>query len=63
MADGTNCVILAHHGCSVLGESIEMAHRRAANLEEAARLTYRALLLTGGPGDRLPDCPPFGDVI
>jgi L-fuculose-phosphate aldolase len=56
--DGTNCVILAHHGCSVLGESLEMAHRRAANLEEAARLTYQALLLTGRiTGQSIPDCP------
>ncbi len=58
VADGTNCVILAHHGCSVLGSDIAMAHRRASNLEEAARLTYRALLLTGGlPGRPIPDCP------
>ena len=55
VADGTNCVILAHHGCSVLGETIEMAHRRAANLEEAARLTYQALLL----GRDVVECPPF----
>jgi len=56
--DGTNCVILAHHGCSVLGETLEMAHRRAANLEEAARLTYRALVLIGGiSGQSIPDCP------
>ena len=58
VADGTNCVILAHHGCSVLGPDIAMAHRRASNLEEAARLTYRALLLTGGlPNRPIPDCP------
>jgi L-fuculose-phosphate aldolase len=63
VADGTNCVILAHHGCSVLGESVEMAHRRAANLEEAAHLTYRALLLTRDSAAVIPDCPPFGDVI
>ena len=57
VADGTNCVILAHHGCSVLGPDIAMAHRRASNLEEAARLTYRALLLTGGlPGRPIPEC-------
>jgi ribulose-5-phosphate 4-epimerase/fuculose-1-phosphate aldolase len=56
--DGTNCVILAHHGCSVLGESVEMAHRRAANLEEAARLTYRALMLAGALGGReITECP------
>lgn len=57
VADGTNCVILAHHGCSVLGETIEVAHRRAVNLEEAARLTYRALLLAGGREVALPECP------
>jgi ribulose-5-phosphate 4-epimerase/fuculose-1-phosphate aldolase len=58
VADGTNCVILAHHGCSVLGADVAMAHRRASNLEEAARLTYQALLLTGGRPDRsIPDCP------
>ena len=62
VADGTNCVVLAHHGCSVLGESVEMAHRRAANLEEAARLTSRALLLTRDSAT-IPDCPPFGDAI
>ena len=54
-ADGTNCIVLAHHGCSVLGESVEMAHRRARNLEEAALLTYRALSLPGAPALR--DCP------
>jgi len=58
VVDGTNCVILAHHGCSVLGETLEMAHRRAVNLEEAALLTYRALLLTGGlAGREIPECP------
>jgi len=58
VADGTNCVILANHGCSALGADIAMAHRRASNLEEAARLTYRALLLTGGlPGRPIPECP------
>jgi ribulose-5-phosphate 4-epimerase/fuculose-1-phosphate aldolase len=56
--DGTNCVILAHHGCSVLGDDLAMAYRRAVNLEEAARLTYRALLLTGGlPGRDVVECP------
>jgi ribulose-5-phosphate 4-epimerase/fuculose-1-phosphate aldolase len=56
--DGTNCVILAHHGCSVLGPDLTMAHRRASNLEEAAALTYRALVLIGGlPGRAIPECP------
>ena len=59
--DGTNCVVLAHHGCSVVGDTVELALRRAMNLEEAARLTYRALLLTGGIGPRpVPECPPIG---
>lgn len=52
--DGCNCVILGHHGCSVVADSIELAHKRAANLEEAAAATYKALLL-GGP---VPQCPP-----
>ena len=63
VADGTNCVILTHQGCSVLGETLDLAHRRAANLEEAARLTYQALLLTGGlPGREVPQSPSSGTV-
>jgi L-fuculose-phosphate aldolase len=58
VVDGTNCVILAHHGCSVLGADVAMAHRRASNLEEAAVLTYRALMLTRGRPDlTIPECP------
>ena len=58
VAHGANCVILAHHGCSVLGETVAMAHRRAANLEEAARLTASALALTGGLLAReIKECP------
>lgn len=54
LADGRcDCVVLSHHGCSVVADSVEMAHRRVLNLEEAAKLTYAALLLgdtgTGGP--------------
>lgn len=49
-----DCVVLAHHGCSVLASSVELAHKRVRNLEEAAQLTYRALLL--GHRD-LPGCP------
>lgn len=41
-----NCVLMAHHGCSALGEDIDMAFRRALNLEEAAIATYRALALS-----------------
>jgi L-fuculose-phosphate aldolase len=56
-AGGADCVILARHGCSVLGGTLELAHARARNLEEAARLSYRALVL--GRRD-LPECPPAG---
>lgn len=52
--DGCNCVILGHHGCSVLGETVELAHKRAANLEEAARATLTMLQL----GDTTTACPP-----
>jgi ribulose-5-phosphate 4-epimerase/fuculose-1-phosphate aldolase len=55
IADGIcNCVILAHHGCSVVADTVELAHKRAANLEEAAQATYYALLL----GDTATVCPP-----
>lgn len=54
VAGGANCAVLAHHGCSVLGETVELAHKRVRNLEEAAQLTYRALLL-GRPD--IPACP------
>ncbi|GAB3118464.1 class II aldolase/adducin family protein [Glaciibacter psychrotolerans] len=40
-----DCVIQGNHGCSTLGANVEMALRRALNLEEAATLTYRALAL------------------
>jgi L-fuculose-phosphate aldolase len=35
----SDVVILGHHGCSTLGDTISMAYRRALNLEEAARAT------------------------
>jgi len=44
-ADGVDCMVLRRHGCSALGADVAMALRRALNLEEAARLTYRALAL------------------
>jgi L-fuculose-phosphate aldolase len=40
-----NAVILAHHGCSTLGDTIEMAYRRALNLEQAAQATLMAIQL------------------
>lgn len=55
LADGRcDCVVLSHHGCSVVADSVETAHRRVLNLEEAAKLTYAALLL----GDTGTACPP-----
>ena len=53
-ADGCNCVVLGNHGCSILGETVELAHKRAANLEEAARATLTMLQL----GDTTTACPP-----
>ncbi len=57
VAGGINALVLGHHGCSVLADSVELAHRRAVNLEEAARATYAALLLTGGDSRRVPKVP------
>lgn len=57
-AGGVNAVVLGHHGCSVLADSVELAHKRAFNLEEAARATYAALLLTGGDASQVPVAPP-----
>jgi L-fuculose-phosphate aldolase len=54
-ADGTDCVVLSRHGCSVLGTTVELAHKRALYLEEAARMTYRAL--AAGRLDDITDCP------
>jgi ribulose-5-phosphate 4-epimerase/fuculose-1-phosphate aldolase len=52
--DAADCAILDRHGCVVLAESLELAVKRALNLEEAATTTYRALLL----GRSLPPVPP-----
>ena len=49
-----DAVVLAHHGCSALGDSVPMALRRALNLEEAAAMTYRLLLA----GNTTADFPP-----
>ena len=48
-----DAVVMAHHGCSTLGDGVSMALRRALNLEEAATMTYRLLLA----GDRTTDFP------
>jgi ribulose-5-phosphate 4-epimerase/fuculose-1-phosphate aldolase len=42
-ASGYDCMVLRRHGCSVLGDDVEVAHKRVLNLEEAAQLTWRAL--------------------
>jgi ribulose-5-phosphate 4-epimerase/fuculose-1-phosphate aldolase len=44
-ADGTDCLVLSQHGCVVMADTVELAHKRARNLEEAAALTYKALTL------------------
>jgi ribulose-5-phosphate 4-epimerase/fuculose-1-phosphate aldolase len=54
-ADGTDCLVLSQHGCVVMGDSVELAHKRARNLEEAAGLTYKAL--AAGRLENLRDCP------
>jgi ribulose-5-phosphate 4-epimerase/fuculose-1-phosphate aldolase len=54
-ADGTDCLVLSQHGCVVVADSVELAHKRARNLEEAALLTYRAM--AAGRLDGLRDCP------
>ena len=53
-AGGANCIVLGHHGCSALGDTVDLAHKRAANLEEAARATLVMLQL----GDTTTACPP-----
>ena len=47
-------IVLANHGCSTLGATVEMAWRRALNLEEAAQNTFRCLQL----GDATTTFPP-----
>jgi L-fuculose-phosphate aldolase len=54
-ADGTNCLVLSQHGCVVMANTVELAHKRARNLEEAASLTYRAL--AAGRLEHLRSCP------
>lgn len=44
-AGNHNCIIMGHHGSSAIGPDIEMAYRRAVNMEQAAEATYRALQL------------------
>ena len=55
LRDGSHdVVVLGNHGIAVLGDSVESAYRKALNMEEAAKLTYHALML----GDRDTIFPP-----
>ncbi|MGA4669716.1 class II aldolase/adducin family protein [Propionibacteriaceae bacterium Y1923] len=46
LRDGSHdVVVLGNHGIAVVGDSVESAYRKALNMEEAAKLTYHALLL------------------
>ena len=47
-------VLLGHHGCVVIADSLDVGFSRAANLEAAAVATYRAHVL----GSDVTDCPP-----
>jgi L-fuculose-phosphate aldolase len=49
-----NAIILAHHGCSTMGDTVAMAYRRALYLEEAAKATMMAI----GLGDTTATFPP-----
>lgn len=40
-----DCVIMKHHGCSVVADSVSMAYRRLLNLEDAAKASLIALQL------------------
>jgi L-fuculose-phosphate aldolase len=40
-----NCVIMQHHGCCVVDESVTKAYRRLLNLEDAAHASYLALAI------------------
>lgn len=55
VAGGADALVLGHHGCSALGDTVEMALRRALNVEEAAAQTYRLLLLGRGDVDFPPE--------
>ena len=40
-----DCVIMSHHGCVAVADTLTMAYRRILILEEAAENTYRAMTL------------------
>jgi len=43
--DHHDLVIMSNHGAASLGDSVTAAYRKILNLEDAAEMTYRALLL------------------
>ncbi|CAN5742014.1 class II aldolase/adducin family protein [soil metagenome] len=47
-------VLLKHHGCLLVADSVDLAYQRAMNLEAAAIATYRAVML----GDETTVTPP-----
>lgn len=49
-----DCVVMQHHGCTVVGTSLDMTYRRALNLEDAAKATILALQL-GDMTTRFPE--------
>lgn len=53
-ARDADAIIMGHHGSSTLGPTIEMAYRRALQLEDAAEATFRCL----GIGNRDAAFPP-----
>lgn len=48
-----DCVVMKHHGCTVVADEVDMAYRRVLNLEEAARSTVIAYQL-GDTGSEFP---------
>ncbi|MGK0714861.1 class II aldolase/adducin family protein [Leucobacter sp. W1153] len=53
-----DCVIMQHHGCSVVGDTVRATYRRALNLEDAAKATALALQL----GDTATSFPTGADT-
>ncbi len=43
--DGSDVVLLRHHGCLLVADTPDLAYQRAMNLEAAAMATYRAVQL------------------
>lgn len=54
-----DCVVMRHHGCTAVGDTIEMTYRRALNLEDAAKATVLARQLgdteTTFPAEHFPN--------